>query len=87
MLPFNTFMFTNSLEHSSPFLYADATVSMERNEYTFDEDNGTVSVCAQIIVPADVLECDVIATLTLTDGIRASKFCLYVKTKIKSLYY
>ena len=64
---------------SSPFLYADATVSMETNEYTFEEDNGTVSVCAEIIVPAGGLECDVIATLTLTDGTRASKLCLHMK--------
>jgi len=46
---------------------------MEQTEYTFNEDSGTVSVCAEIIAPAEGLECDVIATLTLTDGSKASK--------------
>ena len=46
---------------------------MEQTEYTFDEDSGTVSVCAEIMAPARGLECDVIATLTLTDGSKASK--------------
>ena len=46
---------------------------MATDEYTFDEDSGTVSVCAEIMAPANGLECDVIATLTLTDGSKASK--------------
>jgi len=46
---------------------------MATDEYTFDEDSGTVSVCAEIMAPAGGLECDVIATLTLTDGSKASK--------------
>jgi hypothetical protein len=50
-----------------------ATVTMATDEYTFDEDNGTVSVCAEIMAPADGLECDVIATLTLTDGSKATR--------------
>ena len=63
---------------SSPFLIADTTVSMAMNEYTFDEDSGTVAVCAEIIAPVEGLECDVVATLTLMDGLRASmcKHCL-----------
>ena len=52
---------------------------METNEYTFGESSGTVEVCAEIIVPADGLECDVIATLTLTNGTRAGKLSLYIK--------
>ena len=59
--------------HIYYLFFAVATVSMEQTEYTFDEDSGTVSVCAEIIVPAGGLECDVIATLTLTDGSKASK--------------
>ena len=57
---------------SSPFRIADTTVSMAMNAYTFDEDSGTVTVCAEIIAPVDGLECDVVATLTLMDGLRAS---------------
>ena len=52
---------------------AVSTVTMERNEYTFNEDSGTVAVCAEITVPPEGLECDVIATLTLTDGSKAGK--------------
>ena len=55
---------------------------MEQTEYTFNENSGTGSVCAEIIVPAGGLECDVIATLTLTDGTRASKLCLHVKKMV-----
>ena len=52
---------------------AASTVTMETDEYTFNEDSGTVEVCAEITVPTAGLECDVIATLTLTDGSKAGK--------------
>ena len=52
---------------------AAATVTMETDEYTFDEDSGTVAVCAELTALAVSLECDVIATLTLMDGSKASK--------------
>ena len=49
---------------------------MAMNDYTFSEDSGTVEVCAEITLGPSVLECDVVATLTFTDGSKASKlFC------------
>ena len=46
---------------------------MAQDEYTFSEDSGTVAVCAEILVLAGGLECDVVSTLAFSDGSKASK--------------
>ena len=50
---------------------------MVNNEYTFSENSSTVEVCAEIVVPADGLECDVVSTLTFLDGSKASKIAYF----------
>ena len=50
---------------------------MATSDYTFSENSSTVEVCAEIVVPADGLECDVIATLAFADGSKASKIACF----------
>ena len=51
---------------------------MARSDYTFSEDSGTVEVCAEISVPGDVLECDVVITLDSVDGNKAGKIASFL---------
>ena len=44
---------------------------MVTDSYTFSEGDGDVEVCVGIIPPADGLELDLIATLNVTDGLKA----------------
>ena len=45
---------------------------MEMDEYSVNEGDGVVEVCAQLLVaPADGLECCIVATLTPADGDKA----------------
>ena len=52
---------------------------MVMNDYTFSEDSGTVEVCAEISAPGDVLECDVVTTLTFTDANKAGKIVFFIQ--------
>ena len=45
---------------------------MEMDEYSVNEGDGVVEVCAQLMVaPADGLQCIIVATLTPMDGAKA----------------
>ena len=45
---------------------------MEMDEYSVNEGDGVVEVCAQLMVaPADGLQCIIVATLTAMDGAKA----------------
>ena len=45
---------------------------MEMDEYSVNEGDGAVEVCAQLMVaPADGLQCSIVATLTAMDGAKA----------------
>ena len=55
------------------FYTLGVTVFMAMNDYTFSEDSNKVEVCAEILVPADGLECDIVSTLSFMDGSKASK--------------
>ena len=45
---------------------------MEMDEYSVNEGDGVVEVCAQLMVaPADGLQCSIVATLTPADGAKA----------------
>ena len=45
---------------------------MEVDEYSVNEGDGAVEVCAQLMVaPADGLQCSIVAILTATDGAKA----------------
>ena len=45
---------------------------MEMDEYSVNEGDGAVEVCAQLMVaPADGLQCIIVATLTPMDGDKA----------------
>ena len=50
---------------------------MATSEYTFSENSSTVEVCAEIVVPADGLECDVVSTLSFSNGSKASKISCF----------
>ena len=50
---------------------------MAANDYTFSENSSTVEVCAEIVVPAEGLECDVVSTLTFSNGNKASKIARF----------
>ena len=50
---------------------------MAMNDYTFSEDSNAVEVCAEILVPADGLECNVVSTLSFVDGSKASKIACF----------
>ena len=64
------------------FVSVGATVSLENAAYTTLENSSPVPVCAVISnVPADGLECDVVATLILIDGDKAGMFLLVVLSK------
>ena len=67
-----TCMYLNLIQFS-----LGVTVSMATNGYTFFENSSTVEVCAEIVVPADGLECDVVSTLTFSDGSEASKIACF----------
>ena len=53
------------------FAFVDAPVFMVTDSYTFSEGDGDVEVCVGIIPPADGLELNLIATLDVTDGLKA----------------
>ena len=54
------------------FLPAAVYVSMEMDEYSVNEGDGVVEVCAQLMVaPADGLQCSIVATLTPADAAKA----------------
>ena len=45
---------------------------MEMNEYSVNEVDGAVDVCAQLMVaPADGLQCSIVAIITAMDGAKA----------------
>ena len=51
------------------------TASLEMSVYDFSEGNGTRQVCA-LLSPAlsGGLECSIVATLTLMDGLKAGRY-------------
>ena len=50
-------------------------MSMEMDEYSVNEGDGVVEVCAQLMVaPADGLQCSIVTTLTPADGAKAGMF-------------
>ena len=59
----------------------DATVTVVSSEYTVDEHESSVEVCASLTnVPGGGLECEIIATINSTDGPKAGKLpSLYVR--------
>ena len=60
------------------FYILGVTVVMATNDYVFSEDSATVEVCAEISAPDDGLECDVVTTLTFTDGSKAGKIAFFL---------
>ena len=51
------------------------TASLEMDVYDFSEGNGTVQVCALLSsAPSGGLECSIVATLTLMDGLKAGRY-------------
>ena len=44
---------------------------MAANDYSFSEGGGYVDVCVGVMAPADGLELDLVATLSITDGLKA----------------
>ena len=44
---------------------------MAASDYSFSEGGGDVDVCVGIMAPADGLELDLVATLSITDGLKA----------------
>ena len=59
------------------FCTLGVTVFMAMNDYTFSENSNTVEVCAEILVPADGLECNVVSTLSFVDGSKAGKIACF----------
>ena len=53
------------------------TASLEMGVYDFSEGNGTVQVCALLLPcrpPSGGLECSIVATLALMDGLKAGRY-------------
>ena len=62
---------------------ADATVSLQMPS-SVSEEAGSVDICADLTaVPPGGLECDIVLTLSLTDGTKAGKLSV---TQIKFYY-
>ena len=54
-------------------LLTDATVTIVPSDYTVDESQSSVQICASLTdIPAGGLECEVVATINTTDGPLAS---------------
>ena len=69
--PFSSGELLNHLGNKFLFVFVDAPVFVVTDSYTFSEGDGVVEVCVGIIPPADGLELDLIATLSVTDGLKA----------------
>ena len=55
------------------FTYTGATVSIVSSDYMVDESQSSVEVCVNLTdIPAGGLECEVIATISTSDGPKAS---------------
>ena len=51
------------------------TASLEMDVYDFSEGNGMVQVCALLSpAPSGGLECSIVATLALMDGLKAGSY-------------
>ena len=51
------------------------TASLEMDVYDFSEGDGMVQVCALLSsVPSGGLECSIVATLTLMDGLKSGRY-------------
>ena len=59
---------------------------MEMDEYSVNEGDGAVEVCAQLMAaPADGLQCSIVATLTPMDGDKAGMSITLICMLLRSL--
>ena len=57
------------------YFYTAVTASLEMDVYDFSEGDGTVQVCALLSsAPSGGLECSIVATLALMDGLKAGRY-------------
>ena len=65
---------------------AGATVKIVSSDYMVDESQSSVVVCASLTdITAGGLECEVVATINTSDGLKASRSPVYLSASVSWL--